>query len=347
MGKFDGARLGRALTNLKSAWAKGTCLHPLAPNNCTGNPINSHTIQRSRVLEAIAVDGHVLKIQLDAAALLKAGHSGQHDLISVLKSINAFEPQRLGIRDASVFPGFCGKHDHDTFAPIEEHELIFNDEQCFLLTYRPACMELWAQRSKEKTLSTALNQEGSSEYLETISADTAIALDEHFQRKAALDVILQSRTFDETHALVLQLDASPGVATAGVFPPEVDFADHQLQNIDDSDTPLQYVSYSIIPATNGGHVVIGWHGQSVIAEQFINSLLSLDPSEWSDAILRVAFKSLENTYFSSGWWAGLTDRQKNWVGWRAITGGLLNNSISYKPDGTKIAAFKTTIFRRK
>jgi hypothetical protein len=267
------------------------------------------------------------------------------DLLADLKVAGAFTPKQIGIANASTFPGFCGAHDHDTFAPIEECELNFDDEQCFLLTYRPACMELWAQRAKANVLKTAIDQEGPFNFLEAIRDDGDIALAENLERKAQLDLILLSGTFGDIHALVLDFDGNPGVATAGVFAPEVDFADHPLQDIQDLETPLQYVSYSIIPSAAGGHAIIGWHGNSAVADDFVSSLLSLDASEWPDALLRVAFESLENTYFSPHWWDDLNEEQKHWAGLRATLGAITTKPISYKPDGVTIATLKASVVR--
>ena len=206
-------------------------------------------------------------------------------------------------------------------------------------------MELWAQRSKAKTIQTALDQEGDMDFLTNFLEAGGMALTENLSRKAELDLILQSGGFTSIHALVFKFDANPGVATAGVFAPEVDFADNQLQDLNDENTPLQYVSYSIIPSEAGGHAIIGWHDLNPIADQFTSSLLSLDPAERPDALLRVAFESLENTYFSSLWWDGLNAEQKEQVGARAVLGAITPNPISYKPDGIHLTTVGSSIIR--
>jgi hypothetical protein len=352
MSNFDGRAIGAALTSFKKSWAKGVCLHPEAPTNCNGKPIDSHTIQRGRSLDAIATYGHVLQVKVDPAALFKLRISREslgHPVLDIIKShkdSRNLEATRIGLRDASIFPGFCGWHDNATFVPIEEVALTFTEEQCFLFTYRPACFELWAKRCKVRTTETAL-QENSSEYLELIKIIDDLALSEHLERKVRLDQMLLTRDYSDLHFLVLELDANPGVATTGVFAPEVDFEDNPLQGIGDLDTPLQHVSYAIIPEGDRGFVLIGWEGDQPAVEQFVDSLLGLNPSLWADAVLTVAFESIENTFFSEVFWEALSPSQKMWITLRTLTGGLGLRPISYKPDGIGIASQSAHILIRK
>lgn len=351
-GRLDGQAVGRALTALKKSWAKGVCLHPEAPTNCNGKPIDSHTIQRGKALTAIAKDGHVLKVTMNPGVLFKwmsSAESMGHPALDILKShkdAGKLEPQRIGLRDASVFPGFCGWHDNGTFTPIEEVPLIFNDEQCFLFTYRAACMELWAKRCKVK-VTAAAQEEGTSEFLELLSEVDDLAQTEHLSRKVRLDQMLLTGDYNELHYLVVELNSNPGVATSGVFAPEVDFSDQPLQSIEDLETPLQHLTYAIIPETDSGYVLMGWEGDRPAVERFVDSFLQLDPALWPDAIYTVAFESIENTFFSETWWNSLTPLQQQWVTLRSLTGGLGLRPISYKPDGVGIGPLTAHVLARR
>jgi len=344
---LDGEALGAALANLKRSWSKGTCLHPDAPTSCNGKPIQSHTLQRSRALEAISFESHVLKLAINPVTLFKSGIQPEspEDLQSAI--VRATELKRLGLRDASVFPGFCGKHDNDTFAPIEEGVLMFDELQCFLATYRPACLELWAKRSQILTMERAKKDGADSEFADELEEIYIQNEANHLECKAALDLMLMSRDFSELHWLVFKLDANPGVATAGMFAPEVDFADSLIQNIHDTEVPLHLLSFSILPDDSEGHAVIGWQGESPAIERFVESLLKLDPSEWPDALLRVAFESIENTYFAAAWWDGLTESQQQWAISRAGCGAMSPDPPSYKPDGIGIAKFAASVLTRR
>lgn len=344
---LEGEALGAALANLKRSWSKGTCLHPDAPTSCNGKPIQSHTLQRSRALEAISFESHVLKLAINQATLFKSGIPPESPEDIKAAFVSATELKRIGLKDASVFPGFCGKHDNDTFAPIEEGVLVFDELQCFLATFRPACLELWAKRCQLNSLERAKQDGLGSDLVNELEEVYVENEANHLKWKAALDVMLMSGDFSELHAVVFELDANPGVATAGMFAPEVDFTDSLIQDIHDTESPLQLLSYSILPAENGGHAVIGWHGKSPAIERFVDSLLKLDPSECPDALLRVAFESIENTYFATAWWDGLTELQQQWAISRACCGGMTADPPSYKPDGIGVAKFAAIVIKKR
>ena len=86
------------------------------------------TVQKSRALAGIAENGHVYQIGLTATN--GAGVSG--------RGFNS-----VGIKKASVFPGFCAKHDSSLFQSFEagNGDLIKSD--FLLLAYRSVCQELF------------------------------------------------------------------------------------------------------------------------------------------------------------------------------------------------------------
>lgn len=56
-------------------------------------------------------------------------------------------PNLVGLKQASTFTGFCGRHDDVTFAPLEKRPFEGTDEQIFLLAYRVLCLELFLKRA--------------------------------------------------------------------------------------------------------------------------------------------------------------------------------------------------------
>ena len=341
------------MRSIKDAWSKGVCLHPQAPGLCFGKPIDSHTIQKARVLESIAEEGHVLTFKIDVASMLKSAMDGtaffdDPMLAHILAMVagGATEPRSLGWRQASVFPGFCKPHDHDTFAPIEEEPLTFDDRQCFLLAYRAACMEVWEKGAALKlklsaspTLGIEQDDEGSTTYNE-------LGLEEHARTKAEFDSRLMTGNFRDIRALVFNLDVNPGVATSGFFAPEISFQDEALQNLADVETPLQHVAFCLLPGTaDCSYAFFGWLDGSPAVERFAASILELDERERPDALLRLAFESFENTFMSPSWWDALNEEQQMWVRLRSSTGGFEVRPLTYKPDGNHLAKFKAEVLR--
>jgi hypothetical protein len=99
-------------------WKSRGCMHAQASSaNCGGRVIDSHTIQRKGPLERIVdADNHVCR--------LAPSRQGGMAL------------EEVGWRQASVFPGYCAKHDSVTFAPLERTPFTGTHEQCVLQSYR-------------------------------------------------------------------------------------------------------------------------------------------------------------------------------------------------------------------
>ena len=109
------------------------CLHPEAsPTNCSGAIWKAHSLARRTALGAIAEAGHV--------------YGPDYDFMSIARNKGAVTFKRTGVREASTFTGFCAKHDDRTFAPVERLAQTATAEQCFLISYRAVCHELFQKR---------------------------------------------------------------------------------------------------------------------------------------------------------------------------------------------------------
>ena len=126
------------LERFNRLYEEGDCLHPKAgTSTCAGKIIKAHTIQRNGDLNVIARQGHVYNI-------LKHGKwfdSSRFELNDT--------PNKVGVREASTFMGFCAKHDNELFTPIEKEPFCGTTDQIALFGYRAICYELYM---KERAL---------------------------------------------------------------------------------------------------------------------------------------------------------------------------------------------------
>ena len=121
-----------ALKRFNRIYEKGNCLHPNAgPSTCSGKIIKAHTLQRNGGLSSIARGGHVY-------TLIKGGK-----MFDESRWGPSGGPNKVGIRQASTFTGFCNSHDNELFAPIEKEPFSATIEQIALLGYRAICYELY------------------------------------------------------------------------------------------------------------------------------------------------------------------------------------------------------------
>ncbi len=102
-----------------------SCLY----ENCSKKPIQSHSIQKSKLLKNLADStNHVIMLTTKLTL----------DRIPIASS----EP--IGINEASCFPGFCKEHDKTIFRPIEDQSIDLNNNmQSLLLSYRSFCKEYY------------------------------------------------------------------------------------------------------------------------------------------------------------------------------------------------------------
>lgn len=100
------------------------CLHK-HKGDCEGKIVNAHTIQNNGVIKGISDKGIVYM---------------------PLKDTNQNFPGKYGRKQATVFTGFCGKHDKELFRVIEDIEFKGTEEQIFMLTYRTIASELYTMK---------------------------------------------------------------------------------------------------------------------------------------------------------------------------------------------------------
>ena len=103
-------------------------VHCLCPG-CLEIPINSHSQQYRGALQVIAKHKKVYAPSKDRAWFLKRLMEGKHPS----GRLHAVE-----IKRASIFKGFCAKHDTELFRAIETRQLIKGDEEQVLAFHRRA-----------------------------------------------------------------------------------------------------------------------------------------------------------------------------------------------------------------
>lgn len=115
------------------AWSKpGPCMHP----GCSSRSIpRSHTIPMSASLKEIAEQGH---------------------LVTPRFGKNGIELVRIGIRDASTFPGFCDIHEAQ-FGTFESQKKMTTTDHFYLQAFRTICREIYTNRHYAQKLQSELD----------------------------------------------------------------------------------------------------------------------------------------------------------------------------------------------
>lgn len=322
-------------------FSKKYCLHPNAnENECKGQIVKAHTIQKTGGLTEIAENGHVMAFKPNIKTLIETG--------------GRILPTLFGIQQASTFTGFCEYHDVKTFELIEKYPFKPENEQCFLLSYRALCRELFTKKAALDSVEIFRQfdkgqQLNMQQQMQVWVNFHKIALEKSFKelsdRKEKYDNILLSHKYNCFSYYGFFIDRVPEVLCSGGFAPEYDFQGNLLQDYMNLKKDLESLYFSIVPFKKVGVAVFGWmESEGSACLKFIKSLHELKcNSRIGNALIRFVFDSLENTFFKPSWWDALSSHEKNVLQNRVLSGVLeerKNNCLV--DDGLRTVNWKIT-----
>ncbi|HEY8269728.1 MAG TPA: hypothetical protein VIG33_02485, partial [Pseudobdellovibrionaceae bacterium] len=190
------------------------CIYPIT-KECSETVIKAHSIQRNRYLSHIADHGEVYMIlpQLGEDFTVKA--------------------EKVGIKAATVFTGFCGYHDNKIFEPIEIEPYKNTPLQNFLFAYRAFA---FAYHRKLEAVQFALNHLKKKPDLVN---HTMIQLQNEGYKLAIRDITYAKEKFDaafgnsskEINTFVLEIPKECYIAACGSFFPEYDLQGQLLVDL--------------------------------------------------------------------------------------------------------------------
>ncbi|WP_251106539.1 hypothetical protein [Alloacidobacterium dinghuense] len=236
--------------------------------------------------------------------------------MSLFKTHGVVKFKRIGINEASTFTGFCAVHDDRTFAPLEKQPLTASPEQCFLMSYRAICRELFQKRIHNSNVGIMRGmdqgaprqiQEAMQWFTNLHEIGILMGLAEIQHHKDLYDEMLRRNNFDPYRRLIIRFSCVPDVLSTGAFAPEHDFSGNRFQNLLD-DPPLKNIAVTVLPADGGGVAVLGWQeGSDAVCIPFVESLISIGEESLGNAVLRLVFEHIENTFFRPSWWEELPE----------------------------------------
>ncbi len=288
-----------ALRSLKLTYERSVCLHPDASKQtCKGGFIRAHTIQRNGGLSAIARDGHVY-------SLLKHGKPydrSKWDLNS--------GPQRVGVKEASTFGGFCSKHDDQLFTPIEKKPFIGMTEQIVLLGYRAICYETYMKGGNVRQSDFLRTYDRGRHLPLQVALQEAVSLRDSGARKASTELqslkalyerMIFERRFGELGYFVVSFGTTPEMASTGAIQATHDFRGNNVHQLGRLGVRSDWLTFTLIPTDSGGAAVFTWPTGHEKTERVMATLNELPNEDLPHAIIRFAFEFFENTYCSPEW----------------------------------------------
>lgn len=281
----------------------GPCQHPDASATTCSSPtsIKSHTIQRRGGLGAIAENGHVCSTKKAFADLEKRG--GQVDL------------EKIGVGQASTFPGFCSHHDTELFRPVELASSKLDAYSAFLLSLRAITYELATKDSQLRAhvasrefidYGRSFEQQAMFQnFLSLHQVGIERGLEDITLLKVLYDEAFQSQNFSKFNFYGVEFDKVLPFAAAGAFMPEFDFSGAQLQELKEGEAVSQ-IALNITQLGDNTCVVFGWFGgPDCAAARLVDSFKAIPQKEKANSLLVLAMEHLENFFCTPSWWAGL------------------------------------------
>lgn len=291
-----------------------------------GPVISAHTLSVEAMLRKVSVDSHVY-----VAAQAKR----------LARDTFPIEVQRKGLRDVTVFNGFCQKHDRELFACLELEPFRFQRQQSFMLAYRAVARECYLKRKQYESLPSPEeyasihgieDQLRLSDVALVFQAASLTGAEDAEDLKASFDRHLLSRGWDRVVTRAILFPATPTVLAAAAFQPFIDMNGTQLQNFEDLGADMSQICMSVIPTETGGAAIFSWLDSSNSAPQsFFDSVASVP--NLTASVLHAIFDNTENFAMNPSWYEGLTEDERSYVFSRIM---LFSQNVSYasgaRPD---------------
>ena len=291
-------------SRMQDEFRAGYCSVPATEGDpCSPSITRAHTVQRRGGLGLIADEGHVLTVKPTMKAMIETeGKPG---------------PRRIGVGSASVFPGFCGKHDSALFKPIEGKQLTIDAEAAFLFAYRAVAYERFAKATQMKSVDVQREMDRGHPFwkqaiiqrqLHVLLAGIRVGMRDVDHWKSLYDERLRSGELGDFHFLALRFDTLLPFVAASAFHAEYDLNGVLLQRLGRGAPEFEHMSVNVTAFEGETVLVLGWiGGEDGPAALLARSFLEVPDVRKADALLRLLFVQSDNIYLNPGWWAGLPD----------------------------------------
>lgn len=272
---------------------------------CKGSIVKAHTVSRSSNLAAIAKDGHVIRYSVNADAMKRNSAKLSAELI--------------GIRNASVFNGFCAFHDRVLFSCIENTRFTGRPDQCLAVAYRTLSREVHGKDASSHIRETLRSADKGRPFEAQVALQTfleglnigneAARRDLSGTHRALSEALAENRT-DVIRSLILRFDNRLPFMFAGAWSPLFDLSGQALQ-AGFSDELLEQVFFSSFADLEGDFICISWRVAvnapgALIADQ----IAALPTDQQAAACLQFVTKHVENIFFDPDWFEGLDQKQR-------------------------------------
>ena len=326
------AAAAAVIKDFQKRFSAKVCLSPTS--GCGGGIIAAHTLSAESMLRPISRDGHVYALKTN---LYEPAATGPADI------------GLLGIRNTSVFNGFCVTHDKALFSPIEDQPFACTPQQLFTHAYRAVAKESYLKRKQAESPfpdpDTIKGIHGLPKDLELHFSDGALlskaaslrGAEEIERTKAQMDKYLVASDWRRLMTTVIPFAKPPTVVCNFIYSPDHDFEGAYLQDFEDWAADLSQLMVTIIPTHTGGYALLS-HLDTVNAapRRLVTSLIAR--GDVTSSLLWLVFCQTENFAISPVWYEALTEQQR-----QTIMDGFLGNVEPFNSKHNQLRECKLTV----
>lgn len=265
------------------------------------NIICAHTIQRNGALRAMAEDGHVGSL---------------YQQVGDISDVNV----KRGVKHiASVFYGFCRKHDNELFECLEKKPVALNAECLWASSYRSICHEHYQKTAAIEGAKAQLNFADNGMPLPwqlMVQSEIRHSLAQHKLGLSFINTIKQR--FEQIYAnpqgklqgWLVTFNGPPQLAVSGAFSPFYSLDGQQIQG-GEATHHVEHFAISTVIYEGGIAWIIACLPEQHIVVHFLEQLFRRSHAEIMAILSWAVFAWNENVYFPLSWWEGLSEINKD------------------------------------
>lgn len=286
-------------------------------SECSSNIIGAHALQNNRILDKIAIDGHVLEIGSKA-----------------LQGLPKVELMKQSKNKATTFHGFCSYHDNKIFEPIESRDYIEGDiQQNFLFAYRAFARGYHTTLRNLIIFKKEFQQSGEQEIIDYEKYYKACLKDEDLERstkhakkyalqkrafekiekqRIAMNINLDNRNYNKIHTDVIIFEQEYHMSVSGICTILTDLLGNDVNTI--AINPLDFgdLYLTIFPQNGRTYVLLSYLSKHKTKFEFIKKQIMTKTEEEQKIILSNIIAMYCNEYFvvSPKRWEELSETKK-------------------------------------
>ena len=293
---------GKFISAHKNRYKEKKCYAPAALRHECDRIIKAHTISKSRGLTQIASDGHVLSGLIGMDRLIKNNYE------------RYFVP--VGIKQSSVFNGFCAKHDKELFSCFENKKFIGTKEQCTALVYRSISREIYIlENNIEKSYSEIPNNYYTNTPNKSIILDAI--LDSHQKSlkiivkiKNSIEKEILIKKYNDLEHFIIETDIASKIALSSCVLLDHDFNGKPIERNSSLSKRSNFLAINTLSEENNNFIVLSYLKKSKSMKIFMKSFINQKADNKTTFLINLFFSYSENIYLSPDWWDTLSTEQQ-------------------------------------